>query len=202
MPSIEKAPALACRCDQHSGQRRPNQPRHVHHRRIDGDGIAQIGAVVHHLHHEGLAPRHVECIDDALHDAQKQNQSNRDVPGECERRQRKRLNHGQRLRPHQHLSAIEPVNPNAGEWRNKKRRNLAREAHRAQQQRRAREPVHQPRRRNARHPGADERDGLAAEEEPEVAMPQRAPDVRCAACGECFRLRTLALARSCPRAAR
>ena len=79
------------------------------------------------------------------------------------------------------LPAVEPVDPNPGERRKEKRRNLAREAHRAQQQRRIRQPVHQPRRGDARHPRADERDRLPAEKQPEVAMPQRAPRMRCAA---------------------
>ena len=57
-------------------------------------------------------------------------------------------------------------------------RNLPGEADRAQQQRRSGEPVDQPDGRDARHPRADERDALPAEEEPEVAMAQRAPCVR------------------------
>ena len=44
-------------------------------------------------------------------DAQRQNLANRDVTGERERGQRERLHHGERLRPHQHLAAVEPVHP-------------------------------------------------------------------------------------------
>ena len=74
-------------------------------------------AVLDHLHHERLPPRHVERVDDALHHAETKNPLNRDVVGERKRGQCQRLNHGQRLRPHQHLPAVEPVNPHAGEGR-------------------------------------------------------------------------------------
>src|ERR1035437_9603092 len=40
------------------------------------------------------------------------------------------------------------------------------------------EPVDQPAGGHARHPRADQRDGLAAKEKPEVAMAQRAPCMR------------------------
>ena len=43
------------------------------------------------------------------------------------------------------------------------------------------EAVDQPARRDARHPGADQRDALPAEEEPEVGRAQSAPGVRDAA---------------------
>ena len=177
MPSIEKAPALAGDRDQHSGQRRADQARHVHHRRVDGDGVLQVALVVHHLHHEGLAAGHIEGIDAALHHAQRQQQGMVMWPRERQRGQRQRLDHGEGLRPHQHLAAVEPVHPYAGEGRQQKGGNLPGKADRAQQQRRTGEPVDQPAGGHARHPRADERDGLPAEEEPEVAMAQRPPGV-------------------------
>ena len=89
-----------------------------------------------------------------------------------------RLHHGQRLRPHQHLAPVDAVDDDARKRRQQKRGNLAGEADRAQQQRRLGQPVDEPRRGHARHPRADQRDALPAEEEPEVAMAQRAPGVR------------------------
>ena len=91
---------------------------------------------------------------------------------------RERLDHGEGLRPHQDLPPVEAVDPYSGKGSNQKRGNLAAEAHRPQQQRRMRKPVDQPRRGDARHPRADQRNALAAEKEAEVAMPQRSPRMR------------------------
>jgi len=73
------------------------------------------------------------------------------------------LNHRQRLRPDENLSAIEAVNPNAGKRRNQKRGNLPGKANRAQQQRGVSQAEDQPRRGDARHPRANQGDGLSAE---------------------------------------
>ena len=96
----------------------------------------------------------------------------------CEPRQRERLHHGQSLRPYQHFAAVDAVDDDAGDGREQKCRYLACEANGAKQQGRLREPVDQPGRRDARHPCADQRDALAAEEESEIPMSQRPPGVR------------------------
>jgi len=57
------------------------------------------------------------------------------------------------------------------------RRDLSREADEAEEQRGVREPVDEPRLRDLLHPGPDQRDELAGEEEPEVAVPERAERV-------------------------
>jgi hypothetical protein len=93
-----------------------------------------------------------------------------------------------RLRPHQHLAAVEPVNPDAGKGREEKCGNLPGKADRAQQQRRAGEAIDQPTGGDARHPGADERDALAAEEEAEVAMAQGAPQQERVVEGDLFQV--------------
>ena len=51
---------------------------------------------------------------------------------EVEHGQCQRLDHGQNLRHQQDLAAIEPVNPNPGEWGENKSRYLSRESHHAQ----------------------------------------------------------------------
>src|SRR6185503_10474918 len=56
-------------------------------------------------------------------------------------------------------------------------RDLARESHQPEQHRRAREPVHEPAQRDLLHPGAGQGDDLTAQEQPEVAVPQRAEAV-------------------------
>jgi hypothetical protein len=153
-------------------------------------------AVLDHLDHEGLAAGHVEGIHDALHHTESQQPVNRDVARQRQAGQRQRLHHRQRLRPHQNLAAIQAVHPYAGEGCKQKGGNLPRKADRAQQQRRSRQPVDQPTGGDARHPRADQRNALTAKEEPEVAMPQRAPRMRSAAVDARFRSAE-GLGRSC-----
>ncbi len=61
----------------------------VDHGRVDGDGVGEVGAVLDHLDHEGLAAGHVEGVDDALHGAEGENLGDGDAmrerePGERE----------------------------------------------------------------------------------------------------------------------
>jgi hypothetical protein len=108
----------------------------------------------------------------------RQQPGNRNPARKRQRGQRQRLDHRQGLGPHQHLPAVEPVHPYAGKGRQKKGGNLSCKADRAQQQRRAGQPVDQPAGGHARHPRADHRDALPAKEKPEVAMAQRPPRMR------------------------
>ena len=48
-PIEEEAPFLANLFDQEAGQRRPDEPRGVDHRRIQRDGIGQILSPGHHF---------------------------------------------------------------------------------------------------------------------------------------------------------
>src|SRR5262249_33642563 len=54
---------------------------------------------------------------------------------------------------------------------------LPRERHQTEQRRRPRQPVDEPRLRDLLHPGAGERDQLTAEEQPVVAVAERAEEV-------------------------
>ena len=96
---------------------------------------------------------------------------------EREPRERERLQHGERLRPDQDLAAVDAIDEDAGDGREQEGGDLSGEADDAEQQRGAGEAIDEPDGGDARHPGADERDALAAEEEAEVAMAQRAPGV-------------------------
>ncbi len=64
------------------------------------------------------------------------------------------------------------VDDHAGEQRDQHDRHVAGERDHAEHQRRIGELQHQPRLRDGLHPGADQRDQLTDEEEPEVAMPK------------------------------
>ena len=80
-------------------------------------------------------------------------------------------------------AAVPAVDPDAGEGREQERGNLAGEADVPSSKRGAGEAVDQPDGGDARHPGADERDALSAEEEPEVAMLERTKNLPKAASG-------------------
>ena len=63
----QKAPAFADGADDHARDRRADQPRGVDHRRVERDRVRQVLAPLHHLDHERLARRHVEGVDQSLH---------------------------------------------------------------------------------------------------------------------------------------
>ena len=63
--------------------------------------------------HERLPAGNVQRVDQALHQRQPHGPVHVDVMAQRQRRQRERLQHGQRLRPHEKLAAIEPVHPDA-----------------------------------------------------------------------------------------
>jgi hypothetical protein len=83
----EKAVAFTEGGNNHTCQRGPHQPRHIHHGRVEGDGIAQILPVLHHLNQEGLPPGHIKGIDQPLKTAQDQNVRDRHPAGERQRSQ-------------------------------------------------------------------------------------------------------------------
>ena len=66
--------------------------------------------------------------------------------------------------------AVHPVGHGAAQRGQQKNRDLAREAHHAEQCGRTSEPVDQPGLRHRLHPGSDERNQLAADEEPVIAV--------------------------------
>jgi hypothetical protein len=101
--------------------------------------------------------------------------------GEGERGQGEGLNAGEDLGPDKELAAIEAVDKYSGEGREEEGGDLSGEADGAEEQGRAGEPVDEPTGGDAGHPGADERDALAGEEEAEVAMTKGSPGVGVAA---------------------
>ena len=90
---------------------------------------------------------------------------------------------GECLSPDQQLALVHAFNEYACEGRHEEGEDLAGEADDAKQKCRTGEPVNEPTGGESRHPGADERDALAGEEELEVAMTHGAPCVREAAGG-------------------
>ena len=173
-PVEQEAPALAGQRHQHAGHRRPHEARSVHHRRVQGDRVRQVGAILHHVHHEGLARGGVERVHDPLDQAEQQDVRDGDHAGERQPRQGERLRHRQHLRGDEHAVAAPAVHPDAGERREHEGGDLAGKADEAERGGRAGEAVDQPARGHARDPGAHEREPLAGEEEPVVAVGQGA----------------------------
>ena len=170
----QEAVAFAHGGHHRAGNRRAHQARGVEVRRVERDGVAEIGAVVDHAHDEGLAGGDLDRADDALEQRQADDPLDVDVPAQRERRHGQRLHHRQPLGRDQHLAAIPAIEPHPGDGRQHERGRHAGEAHQAEQELRIRQAVDQPRRGQPRHPRADERDALADEEQTVVARAERA----------------------------
>jgi hypothetical protein len=88
------------------------------------------------------------------------------------------LQHGDRLRDDEQAMAIQAVDDDAGKRAEHERRKLAREADDAEQKGRAGQAVDEPVRRRRGDPRSHERHHLATEEEPVVAVGERAQHER------------------------
>ncbi len=88
--------------------------------------------------------------------------------------QDRRLHERGDLCQEQDPASIHPIDEDAGKRGDDERRNLPAEAGDAQQQLRTGEPVDEPARGDARDPGADKGNALAAKEETEVTVLQGA----------------------------
>ena len=177
----EEAPAFAVGSDDHAGERRADEPREIDHGRVERDGVAEVALVFDHLDHERLAAGHVECVDETLHHAEREDVGDGDAMRERERGKGERLHRGEHLRPDEDLALVQAIDPDAGEGREQEGGNLAHEADDAEQPCGAGEAVDEPAGGDAGHPGADERDALAAEEEAEVGCAECPPGMRDAA---------------------
>ena len=99
-------------------------------------------------------------------------------PESVSSRQRECLEHGKRLRHDDQLVAREAVGRQAAQRAQRKHRDLRAEPGRAQQPLRVGQAVDQPGLRHVLHPGPHQRDDLAADEQPEIAVAQRPKRVR------------------------
>jgi hypothetical protein len=95
-------------------------------------------------------------------------------PVQGERGQYESLGHRQALRQHKKTAPVPPVGHNAGERAEYEGRYLPGKTDDAEHQRRVRHAVYQPTHRDMLHPRSDQRDALASEEQPEVAVTQSA----------------------------
>ena len=175
-PVQKKADPLARECDHDPCDGRSDEPRPVEKKGVQRNGVSQILFPVEHLDDERLPNGYVHRINEP----EEQTQGD-DVPdlydsGEREEGQEKSLNHGQGLGRDQQVVTVQPVRVDAGDGREDKRRDLAREADQPQQEGRIRQAVDKPAHRDLLHPGADEGNRLAAEEKAEVPVLQGPQD--------------------------
>ena len=164
---------FAERGDYDSGDGGPEKSSHIHHGRIQRNGVAQVSAILNHLNDEGLASRHVEGIDDALSQPQPDYFADGNDSGQSESGQCEGLQHRENLSYHEGLMAVPAIHPHTGEWPQKKTWYPRCEAHDAQKPRRAGYSIDEPTRGDLRHPSADERYRLAGEEQAIVPRAQR-----------------------------
>jgi hypothetical protein len=121
----QEAPALTESGDDEPGERWSDEPGTIRHRGIDRDGVAEIVAVVHHLHKEGLAGRHIEGVDKPLQHTECDDLANRDAMAEGECGHGQRLDRCSSLRPEQQTPAAEPLHPHGGKGAKQERDNLS-----------------------------------------------------------------------------
>ena len=91
-----------------------------------------------------------------------------------QRRQRKRQNHRRRLRPDHPQMPVVPVADVAADRRQHQNRNLIRKSEDAQQRRRIRQLVHEPKLRGRLHPRPNQRDQLPRNKQLKISMSQGA----------------------------
>ena len=177
----EVAPALVRQGDDHAGHARADEARRIEHRRVQGDGIAQIALVLDQRDDERLPAGHVERVDDALEDADDDQPANRNGAGKGQPGKHERDDHRRGLRADQQPVAVPAVDEDSRERGEEERRELRGEADDPQQQRRAGQPIDKPARGRGGDPRPGQRHDLAAEEQPVVAVPegpQHEPEAR------------------------
>ncbi len=157
--------------DEHAADRRPDDPCRVEERGVERDRIRELGRP-DHLIRERL-PR--GCVEHHHHASQHGEHVHLpwlDVPEQRQHRQERRRDHRGRLCRHHEPARVEPVGEDAGkEAEDAERQELA-EDEDADRDRRAGQLEHEPRHRDVLHPRSRDRDRLADEEQPVVAMPE------------------------------
>src|SRR6267143_1149725 len=165
-------PSRAERGDELAADERADEARAVHHHGIERDGVGQIAFSANQLEQDRLACGGVERVDDTEHQV-----SGDEMPGlgdaqGDDEEHGKRLHGGDPVGRHQDAAPVEPVDEHAGQRGEDEKRDLQGECRKAEQERRARQVVHQPAGGDHLQPAADLRDPLADEEQAEVAVAQ------------------------------
>src|SRR3989454_1012793 len=181
----EEAHADAGDPDQHSRDRRADDPGGVEHGRVERDRVHEI-LFADELHDERLAGGNVERVDDAEEHGQHHDLPRRDPAGPHEHGQRQRLEHLQSLRPHDEATLVHAIHHDTRVQREQQHAQGAERLRQPDGERRVGDVEHQPAERDRLHPGPDERDALTEEEEPEVAVGKRSEPKRARGGGGAF----------------
>ncbi len=172
----EKTDPLSDQGDEDARHGGSEKSRPVEHGGVQGDGIAQVPLVVDHVNDKGLPRRDVQGIDAAQEQAQHDDVPDRHGTRQDEHRQRQGLRHGQRLGQDQGPVAVPAVRQDPREGRDDKRGKLARKTDHPQQEDRIGQAVDQPAQRDLLHPGADQGNALAREEQSVIPGLERSKD--------------------------
>src|SRR6266702_4156600 len=173
----EEAHADAGDPNQHSRNRRADDPGGVEHGRVERDRVHEI-LFADELHDERLAGGNVERIDDAEEHRQHHDLPRRDPAGPHEHGQRERFEHLQSLRPHDEATLVHAIHDDTRVQREQQHAQGAERLRQPDGERRVGDAEHQPAERDRLHPGPDERDALTEEEQPEVAVGKRSEPKR------------------------
>ncbi len=140
-----------------------------------------------HFDGEGLARGHIEGVDEALEQGQRNDLPDLNDAHERKHGQGRRLQHGKGLRDHQKFSAIHAVGNHASERGDEEHRHLAAERHHAEQEGRMRHRIDEPALRDRCNPGAHQRNKLARKEQSVIAVAEDLQKARCGgACASPF----------------
>ena len=159
----------------HAGERRADQPRHVDHGGVERDGVAEVALVFDHLDEEGLTAGHVEGVDEALQDAEREDLADGDAlarvsaasASDCTAARACVQTRTVRRFQRSTQTPAKGASRKVGIWPAKPTMPSS--------QRGAGEPIDQPAGGEPGHPGADQGDALAGEEEAEVGCAERPP---------------------------
>ena len=165
------------RGDGQTGERRADDAGAVEHGRVEGDRVADVLAP-DELDRERLADRHVDGVGDPEQEGQHEDHPDLDDVGEDEDGQDRGEDHHRGLGRDQDASLGQRIGGDPGEQAEDDDRDELGGGHDAEPDRVVGQLEDEPRLGDLLHPGADQRDRLAAEEQPVVAVLERAHRLR------------------------
>ena len=187
--AVEKeAHSHAPGADQDARERRPEHAGGVEERRVERDRAQQV-FLPHHLHEERLARGDVEGVHDPEQCGERDHPPDRHGLRPHQHRERERLEHLQRLREHHGAAFVHAVGHDARVQREQQHTERADRRDEADVERGVGELQDQPALGHRLHPRARKRDGLAEEEEAEVAMREGTKRSAAGSLGHCGKAR-------------
>ena len=168
-----KRRAGAERPDRQAGHGRADDARRVEHRRVEGDRVADVAAP-DDLDHEALADGHVDRIGGAEEQRQDDDHPDLDDAGQREHGEDRGEDHHHGLHDEDRLALRQRVREHAAEQPEDHHGDELRGGDHAEPERIVGELEDEPGLGNLLHPGPDQRDELAAEEQLVVAVAEGA----------------------------